>query len=246
MNANTILEGIREISPEAADSLSVEMISQWLMTALIAVLVIGLLWSLFGLKLIRVWAALLGLTVGFTLGTLISMGFQVESKTALIIGGVAGLVLACLGAVFYRVGIFLVAWIAGIGISAAVIGRVEWYWIVGYMVFGLVLALLSLKFPEGVTIVVTSIIGAVMAGPAIAGLLHLENPILSLVFTIAVAALGMLLQFLMESGKRKRRNLKKAEQIRKENSTENEVEKARAMMDEEKWDDDIVYIDDEK
>ena len=38
-------------------------------------------------------------------------------------------------------------------------------------------------------------------------------------------------QFLLESRKRKRIHLKKAEEIRQKYSTENEVEKARAMME---------------
>ncbi len=39
--------------------------------------------------------------------------------------------------------------------------------------------------------------------------------------------------FLMQSGKRQKLHLEKAAEIREQNSTENEVDKARALLDEE-------------
>ena len=41
---------------------------------------------------------------------------------------------------------------------------------------------------------------------------------------------GILVQLLLESRKRKRRNLEKAAEIRETHSTENEVEKARSLI----------------
>ena len=43
---------------------------------------------------------------------------------------------------------------------------------------------------------------------------------------------GIAVQLLMESGKRKKRTLENAKKIREQNSTANEVAKARAMIDE--------------
>ena len=46
-----------------------------------------------------------------------------------------------------------------------------------------------------------------------------------------LGAIGVLVQLLLESKKRKKQSLKKAAEIRNTHSTENEVEKARAMME---------------
>ena len=46
-----------------------------------------------------------------------------------------------------------------------------------------------------------------------------------------LGAAGVLVQLLLESKKRKKLSLKKAAEIRDTQSTENEVEKARAMME---------------
>ena len=43
--------------------------------------------------------------------------------------------------------------------------------------------------------------------------------------------IGILVQLLLESRKQKKKNLKKAAEIREERSTANEVEKARAVME---------------
>ena len=66
-------------------------------------------------------------------------------------------------------------------------------------------------------------------------------PVLCAVFCV----LGIIVQILLESGKRKRKNLKKAAEIRSERSTANEVEKARAMMDDldEMPEDDMTIIE---
>ena len=88
-------------------------------------------------------------------------------------------------------------------------------------------------------IVVTSIIGGVLAGDAIATLAELDNPIFRYGIMVLVAIVGGIIQFTLESGKRKKKNLKKAAEIREQNSTENEVEKARAMFD------DAILLDDE-
>ena len=84
-----------------------------LMIASVLTIVVGLLWCFFGLKLIRVWAAILGLALGFGIGTGVAAAFELSSNLILICGAVGGILLAILGAVFYHVGVFLIAWITG-------------------------------------------------------------------------------------------------------------------------------------
>ena len=79
--------------------------------------------------------------------------------------------------------------------------------------------------------VVTSLFGGFTAGQAIYGLIPLDNEIVRIAAIAVLVILGVIVQFLLESKKRKRLHLKKAEEIRKKHSTANEVDKARAMMD---------------
>lgn len=83
----------------------------------------------------------------------------------------------------------------------------------------------------------TGVTGAVcisQAGTVLLGHagVELERWMVTLAFAV-LAVLGILVQFLMESGKRQKLHLKKAAEIREQNSTENEVDKARALLDEE-------------
>lgn len=54
---------------------------------------------------------------------------------------------------------------------------------------------------------------------------------MSILLCIIFAILGIIVQLLLESRKRKRKNLQKAAEIRETHSTENEVEKARSLID---------------
>ena len=70
------------------------------------------LWCFFGLKLVRIWAAILGFFIGGGLGVVAASQFALERTAVVIIGIIAGIVFAGLGAVLYRVGIFVVAFAA--------------------------------------------------------------------------------------------------------------------------------------
>ena len=102
---------------------------------------------------------------------------------------------------------------------------------------GLVFALLTIKLFVPVLMLLTGVTGAVcisQAGTVLLGHagVELERWMVTLAFAV-LAVLGILAQFLMESGKRQKLHLKKAAEIREQNSTENEVDKARALLDEE-------------
>lgn len=97
---------------------------------------------------------------------------------------------------------------------------------------GLVIALFTLRFAELIIIVLTGVYGAFGAGTAIAMLLPFKGKIIRIAICAVLAVLGIAVQFLMESGKQKKRNLEKAKKIREQNSVVNDIEKARAMIDE--------------
>lgn len=256
MNVNALLESFGQMDLNTildSESMLSVLASPAVLWGVIAGLVISLLWCFFGLKLVRLWAALFGLVIGAAVGAGAAAALNLNETVILIAAVVVGIILALAGSVLYHVGIFLVAWIAGSGISASIIQPRELPMVLVCAGIGLVLALLTLKFAEPITMVVTGIMGAVSAGSqigllffvlrlsagdtidpgVITGLeLRYQNVLLRIVVTVVLAVLGIMVQFLLESGKRKRQSLRKAKEIRAQSSTENEVEKARAMMGE--------------
>ena len=216
-----------------------QVVSENMMIALIVTTVIGIFLSMFGLKLIRLWSALLGLVAGAGIGFAVTelAGLEPMIVVGATIGG--GIVLAFLAGFFYRFGIFLLALLTGTYIAILFVNPQDWIFLGVCLAIGLVIALLALKFVEPIMIVVTSILGGVLAGDAIATLAEFDNPIFRYGIMVLVAIVGGIIQFTLESGKRKKKNLKKAAEIREQNSTENEVEKARAMFD------DAILLDDE-
>ena len=203
-----------------------------ILAALIVAVLAGLLWCFFGLKLIRLWSAVLGLAVGVGGGFSAASAFGLDSKMALIAGAVLGLLLAILSAVFYHVGVFLVAWITGSTLGVYILQPQDWRIFLACAGAGLVIALLTLRFAELIIIVLTGVYGAAGAGTAITMLLPFKGRIIRLAVCAVLAILGIAVQILMESGKQKRKNLEKAKRIREQNSVVNDIEKARAMIDE--------------
>jgi hypothetical protein len=221
-------------------------LAEVIQTALTVTVVAGLLLGFFGLKLIRVWGALLGFVIGCAGGAAVGIVLGQNTQVVLIIAGVAGLVVAILCAVLRRISAFLVSLVSGIGVCAAVLEPQELTPVLICAGVGLVLAILAVVCKEPVIMVLTGVAGAFAAGQVIAVYFALDGQTGQIVLVAILAALGIVVQFLMESGRRKRRNLKKAAEIRQHNSTANVVERARAVM--EDLDDlpeeaDITFLD---
>ena len=233
MNMDVLLEriqvqmqsGMTVLMEKGRELATVEMIM------LAGAAAVGLLFCFFGLKMVRFWAAVFGLSVGFAGGSYLASYFGLEGYIPLIIGGVAGVILAVLGGVFYRAGVFLVAWIVGIAGSAYFLQPKDWIFALICLAIGLVIALITLKFAEPVTMLVTAIFGGALAGQAGYILLPMKNLMIQIAMIVVLIILGILIQFLLESKRRKRLHLKKADEIRKTTSVANEVDKARAMME---------------
>lgn len=209
-----------------------ELTSSPLMMGIVAAcIVVSLLWCFFGLKTVRVWAAIFGVAIGEAIGMGAAGALNLNELYAPIVGLIVGIILAFMGALLYHVGVFLVVWIAGAGICSVIIRPQNLTAVLICAGIGLVFALLTLKFTAPITMVLTGILGAMNAGSFISVLLPFQNYWIQLAITVVLAILGIVVQFLLESRKRKKQSLKKAKEIRAQNSTENEVEKARAMME---------------
>lgn len=210
---------------------------------------IGVLWCFLGLKLVRMWSAIMGFAIGFCVAWQAASVFALEDRVLLIIGLVTGIILACLGSILYRVGVFIVVFLAGTVLAIQIFTPDSMLWMGGCLGIGLVIALLTIAYAEPVTMVVTGGLGALILGNALCFFVPLEGKLVRIVGTVLFAVLGIWIQFVLESGKRKKQSLKKAEEIREQHSAENEVEKARAIVeeleeeDEEKEEDDITFLD---
>lgn len=227
-----------EILPAAMERLGIaDKLAEVIGISFGIVVLLGILGCFFGLKLARFWSFLSAFAVGAGAVFAVSMQLTADIRLSGMIGLGAGIVLAILFVVLKRAGMFLTAWVLGSSLSICWIQPKELIWLLICAGIGLVFALFTIKWYLPVLIFLTSVFGAVCISRGGAVLLgntgvKLEEWMLILAIVV-LAVLGILVQFLMESGKRKKLHLKKAAEIREQNSTENEVDKARALLEEE-------------
>ena len=214
----------KEVLPTALERLGMaDKLAEIVLISLGITVLLGILSCFFGLKLARFWSFLMQITSDETLSG--------------IIGLAAGIILAIVFAILKRAGMFVTAFVLGAALSIYWLRPANLIWLLVCVGIGLVFALLTIKLFVPVLMLLTGVTGAVcisQAGTVLLGHagVELERWMVTLAFAV-LAVLGILVQFLMESGKRQKLHLKKAAEIREQNSTENEVDKARALLDEE-------------
>ena len=192
---------------------------------------VGLLLCLLGLKIVRAWAALAGLAAGFAGGAAAAYYLGLDGTGILIAGAAAGIILAFLGAFFYRFGVFLTVFISTCVIYAQIVQPDELLVAAAGLAAALVAAVLAVIFVEAITVIVTSVCGAVLAGTSLYQLIPVRGRLFSILLCVVFAAAGIIVQLLLESKKRKKKNLQKAAEIREMHSAENDVERARSLID---------------
>lgn len=234
MDVNELFDAIHEIDISGAirkTGMGSHVLTQTEIIALVVTAVFGLLFCLLGLKIIRVWAALTGLLIGFVVGVTAGGLLGLNGTGMLIAGGVLGMLLAVLGAVLYRVGVFITVFVSAGSVSAYLIAPKDLIAGVICLVIALAIAVLAVRFVAVLTIIVTSVWGAAIAGTAVYQLLPVSGNVIHIILCVIICIIGILVQLLLESGKQKKKSLRKAAEIQKEKSTANEVERARAMME---------------
>lgn len=192
----------------------------------------GILLCILGLKIVRAWAAFLGLAAGFAGGAAAAYAVGFDNTAILITGGIAGAVLAFLGAFFYRFGVFLTVFLSVNGICIQILRPGEFLTAGIGLTVALAAAVLAVFFAEALTIFATSVWGGIVAGTSLYQFVPLRGRMVSILLCTIFSVLGILVQMLLESRKRKKKNLEKAAEIRETHSTENEIEKARSLIDE--------------
>ena len=209
---------------------------------IIALAVIGLIVSFFGLKLMRLLDVLIGFTIGVAggLAAVILLGLTGPAAIGVIAG--AGLVLAILCGVFYRVGSFLWAFAAFAEVLIVLVPiPMPWILIVAGGL-GLVYAIVTAIYPEPFMIVVTAIWGGTVAGISILTLAGFTQFLFQIVAVVVISAIGIIIQFKMRSREVGKKDRIQSEKVKESVSRETEVEMARQILDGE---DENADLDDE-
>lgn len=228
----------KEVLPTALERLGMaDKLAEIVLISLGITVLLGILSCFFGLKLARFWSFLTVFVIGTGAAAAVAMQITSDETLSGIIGLAAGIILAIVFAILKRAGMFVTAFVLGAALSIYWLRPADLIWLLVCVGIGLVFALLTIKLFVPVLMLLTGVTGAVcisQAGTVLLGHagVELERWMVTLAFAV-LAVLGILVQFLMESGKRQKLHLKKAAEIREQNSTENEVDKARALLDEE-------------
>lgn len=208
---------------------------------LVATIIVGLLVSFFGLKLVRVLTTIVGLILGAGIGLIISNILGWSGITVAIVTLGCAVVLAALSFFLYRMGVFLMAFVSVFGVATTIIctgNDVTNIMVIICAAAALVIAILSAIFVEPLVIVVTAICGGINASLAIVAMTGLDgNLLITIGIAVAISLVGMIIQFMMHSRKIGKREKKQAAIIKEQDSVESEVEKARLVLDDFEEDD---------
>lgn len=233
MNETTLVKGISAIGSMDGPT-SVFLAGKLSVGVFAAVIAIGILIGFFGLKLVKVVAAFLGFLIGAGVGAGICALAGIEGIASVAVILVCAILLAVVSFLVYRLGVFVMIFICSMGVLAAVIPAQSSVITIVELAVALVLAILAAIFAEPMIIVITGIAGGFLAGPAILDLAGMTDPSwLKYAAGAVLAFVGLMIQFMMQSSKIGKKERIKSEHIKEQVSMENEVEKARMILDED-------------
>ena len=233
MNETTLVKGISAIGSMDGPT-SVFLAGKLSVGVFAAVIAIGILIGFFGLKLVKVVAAFLGFLIGAGVGAGICALAGIEGIASVAVILVCAILLAVVSFLVYRLGVFVMIFICSMGVLAAVIPAQSSVITIVELAVALVLAILAAIFAEPMIIVITGIAGGFLAGPAILDLAGITDPSwLKYAAGAVLAFVGLMIQFMMQSSKIGKKERIKSEHIKEQVSMENEVEKARMILDED-------------
>ena len=216
MNVNDMIDTILNFDLDvvlAGLNESSHHLSQMEFISLIVIMAGAVLLCLTGLKLVRFWSVIAGLSAGCAAGIAVGAIAGLDQTIALAAGAGVGLVLAVLGAWKKQIGGFVTVAVLVFVVSVHLM-KPQDFIIYGICAgIGLVCALLSIKFHNFMLIASSSVFGAMAAGSSIFYLQPYKNGMIHVALCAAIGALSIWIQLLLESGKRKKKNLLKAAEI---------------------------------
>ena len=224
-----------------------------IMGVLIAIVVVGVIISLFGLKLVRVLSAMMGLGTGAVIGAVIGTVAGLDTTKMVATIAVCGVVLCIMCAVLRKFGIFVMTFLGSWGTFVTLVEARSVIVLGICAAVALVIAILTVIFAEFLVIFVTGIVGGVEAGMALPFLLGMTKiGWIGYVMSAAIAVIGITVQTMMQSrkiGKREKIFSKKIKEsmtseglvTAKEGITLDEAKKILAKARKEK----LPIVDDE-
>lgn len=221
---------ITEASGNARE-LAEQIGAQPTMEGLIVMGIVGLLICFFGLKLIRLQAALVVFLMGALIGIGVAWTAGISGLTFAIVVFACGAVLAALSFFLYKFGVFCVVFCVCLGMGVQIADPQSTLPLVIVLAIALILAIVAVIFVEPAIIICTGISGGVTAGISAAAAMGLEGIWPGYAIGAVAAILGMVVQFMMHSRKVGKKEKVYAEQVKEADSVESEVEKARMVLD---------------
>lgn len=201
---------------------------------LVITIVIGLVLCIFGLKLMRVLSAVVGMLIGAGIGAGIVAVAGLNGTVSLLVILGCGIVMALLSLFLRRVGAFFSVLCYVFGALMTVLPTEKIVFVIVAGVAALILAVVAAIYVEPLVVTVSSVAGGLMAGPAIITLIGMEDKIwIGYIAAVVLAGIGILVQLLMQSGKIKKKDKQHSKKVKEEDSMESEVEKARMILDDE-------------
>lgn len=202
--------------------------------ALVISIVAGIILCIFGLKLMRALAAIVGLLVGAGVGAVIVSVAHLTGTISLIVILGCAIAMALLSVFLRRVGAFFSVLCYVYGALMAVLPKTSVIIIIIAAVVALILAIIAAIYVEPLVVTVSSVAGGLLAGPAMIALIGLDDKMwIGYIIAVVLAGLGLLVQLLMQSGKIKKNEKMHSKKIKEEVSRESDVEKARMILDED-------------
>lgn len=193
--------------------------------------IVGLLICFFGLKLIRLQAALVGFLMGALIGIGVAWTAGISGLIFAIVVFACGTVLAALSFFLYKFGVFCVVFCVCLGMGVQIADPQSTLPLVIVLAIALILAIVAVIFVEPAIIICTGISGGVTAGISAAAAIGLEGIWPGYAIGAVAAILGMVVQFMMHSRKVGKKEKVYSEQVKEADSVESEVEKARMVLD---------------
>ncbi len=203
-----------------------------IMGVLIAIVVVGVIISLFGLKLVRVLSAMMGLGSGAVIGAVIGTVAGLDTTKMVAAIAVCGVVLCIMCAVLRKFGIFVMTFLGSWGTFVTLLEARSVIVLGICAAVALVIAILTVIFAEFLVIFVTGIVGGVEAGMALPFLCGMTKiGWIGYVMSAAIAVIGIAVQTMMQSRKIGKKEKIFSKKIKEQVSMESEVEKARMLLD---------------
>lgn len=206
--------------------------------ALVISIVTGIILCIFGLKLMKILSAVVGMLVGAGVGVIIVSLAQLTGVVSLVVILGCGIVMALLSLFLRRVGAFFSVLCYTYGALMTVLPKTSIVIIIIAAVVAVVLAVVAAIYVEPLVVTVSSVAGGLMAGPAIIALIGMNEKMwIGYIIAVILAGLGLLVQLLMQSGKIKKKDKIHSQKVKEEASRESDVEKARMILEENDEDD---------